>query len=179
MLPNQPALLDQTDRKLYTLLALRELGGCTHTQLLYFMFENDIMSYFDLSLALHELLEDGHLARTDHPLDYLYAPTPAGLETLSFFINRLPHSKVTLICDQAPAWKQRFQREKQYAAKVTQNTSGEYVIRLRLVEGNVARLSIDLPVPEHAMAEQMARRWEGCADDIYRRLISRLSEDQA
>ena len=28
MLPNQPALLDETDRKLYTLLALRELGGC-------------------------------------------------------------------------------------------------------------------------------------------------------
>ena len=26
MLPNQPALLDETDRKLYTLLALRELG---------------------------------------------------------------------------------------------------------------------------------------------------------
>ena len=61
MLPNQPALLDETDRKLYTLLALRELGGCTHTQLLYFMFENDIMSYFDLALALHELVDEGQL----------------------------------------------------------------------------------------------------------------------
>ena len=30
MLPNQPALLDETDRKLYTLLALRELGGKEH-----------------------------------------------------------------------------------------------------------------------------------------------------
>lgn len=55
-----------------------------------------------------------------------------------------------LICDRAPAWKQRFQREKQYAAKVTQNASGEYVVQLNLVDGNVARLSIDLPVPEHA-----------------------------
>ena len=79
MLPNQPALLDETDRKLYTLLALRELGGCTHTQLLYFMFENDIMSYFDLALALHELVDEGQLVRTNHPLDYLYAPTSAGL----------------------------------------------------------------------------------------------------
>ena len=69
MLPNQPALLDETDRKLYTLLALRELGGCTHTQLLYFMFENDIMSYFDLALALHELVDEGQLVRTNHPLD--------------------------------------------------------------------------------------------------------------
>ena len=101
MLPNQPALLDETDRKLYTLLALRELGGCTHTQLLYFMFENDIMSYFDLALALHELVDEGQLVRTNHPLDYLYAPTSAGLETLSFFINRLPHSKVVLICGPA------------------------------------------------------------------------------
>lgn len=65
-------------------------------------------------------------------------PQAQGLETLSFFINRLPHSKVVLICDRAPAWKQRFQREKQYAAKVTQNASGEYVVQLNLVEGNVA-----------------------------------------
>ena len=177
MLPNQPALLDETDRKLYTLLALRELGGCTHTQLLYFMFENDIMSYFDLALALHELVDEGQLVRTNHPLDYLYAPTSAGLETLSFFINRLPHSKVVLISDRAPAWKQRFQREKQYAAKVTQNASGEYVVQLNLVEGNVARLSIDLPVPEHAMAERMARRWPECAGKVYQQLLKALCEE--
>ena len=175
MLPNQPALLDETDRKLYTLLALRELGGCTHTQLLYFMFENDIMSYFDLALALHELVDEGQLVRTNHPLDYLYAPTSAGLETLSFFINRLPHSKVVLICDRAPAWKQRFQREKQYAAKVAQNASGEYVVQLNLVEGNVARLSIDLPVPEHAMAERMARIGGVNIKELGRQLFSPAS----
>ena len=178
MLPNQPALLDETDRKLYTLLALRELGGCTHTQLLYFMADKGVMSYFDLALALHELVDEGQLVRTNHPLDYLYTLTNTGLETLSFFINRLPHSKVVLIRDRAPAWKQRFQREKQYAAKVTQNASGEYVVRLSLVEGNVARLSIDLPVPEHAMAERMARRWPEHAGEVYQHLLEALCEEK-
>ena len=74
-------------------------------------------------------------------------------------------------------WKQRFQREKQYAAKVTQNASGEYVVQLNLVEGNVARLSIDLPVPEHAMAERMARRWPECAGKVYQQLLKALCEE--
>ncbi len=178
MLPNQPALLDETERKLYTLLALRELGGCTHTQLLYFMFENDIMSYFDLSLALHALVDDGQLIRTSHALDYLYVPTKSGLETLSFFINRLPHSKVTLICSQAPAWKQRFQLENQYATNITQGASGEYVAQLRLVEGNVVRLSIDIPVPEHAIAERMTRRWPSCAGEVYQQLLEALGKEE-
>ena len=46
-----------------------------------------------------------------------------------------------------------------------------------LVEGNVARLSIDLPVPEHAMAERMARRWPECAGKVYQQLLKALCEE--
>lgn len=177
MLPIPPALLDETDRKLYTLLALRELGSCSHSQLLYFMVENDIMSYFDLSLALHELVNDGQAARIAHPADSLYQITEAGMETLDFFTGRLAHSKVTLIREQAPAWRERFAIEKEYSAKVVQNPGGEYVAQLRLVEGTYTALSIDIPAPERRLADHLAEAWPRHAGEIYQFLMNTLGEE--
>lgn len=177
MLPLPHAMMDEQDRKMYTLLALRELGSCTHMQLLYFMFENDIMTFFDLSLALGELVDEGHAAKMAHPADSLYAITDAGLETLGFFVNRMPHSKVKLITENAPAWRARFTREKQFVSKVTQNESGEYLLHLKLMDGFTSVLSIDVPIPERSLAEKMAARWEGCAGEVYAFLMARLGED--
>ena len=176
MLPIPHALLDESDRKLFTLLALRELGSCTHLQLLYFMVENEIMTYFYLSLALPELVESGHAVKVPHPADSLYQITDAGLEALSFFINRLPHSKVTQIRENAPAWRERFTREKQYAAKLTQSPSGEYIAHLSLVDGNTTLLSLEIPVPERRLADQLTAAWPGHAGDIYQYLMKTLGE---
>lgn len=178
MLPLPHAMMDEQDRKLYTLLALRELGSCTHIQLLYFMFENDIMTFFDLSLALGELVDDGQAARMAHPADSLYTITEAGLEMLTFFANRIPHSKVKLITEKAPAWRERFTREKQFVSKVTQNESGEYILHLKLMDGFTSMLSIDVPIPERSLAEKMAARWENNAGDIYMYLMTKLGEDK-
>lgn len=176
MLPFPPAMLDEQDRKLYTLLALRELGSASHMQLLYFMVENDIMSYFDLSLALHELVNEGHAAKIAHPADSLYQITDAGLEALSFFVNRLAHSKVQLICEKAPAWRERFNTEKQYSAKVIQNPGGEYVAQLRLVDGTTTVLALDIPAPERKLADRFAEAWPQKAGDIYQYLMNTLGE---
>lgn len=176
MLPIPPALLEEKDRKLYTLLALRELGSCTHMQLLYFMFENDIMTYFDLSLALPELVSEGLAARTAHPADSLYMITPAGREQLGFFESRLPNSRVTRIKEQAPAWRARFTREKQYVGKVTQNARGEYVAHLTLVDGEGTTMAIDIPIPERGLAERMCARWPDRAGEIYQFIMHTLGE---
>lgn len=176
MLPIPLPLMDERDRRLYALLMLRELGSCTHMQLLHFAFENDIMSYFDLSLALTDLVDAGTAARTAHPADSLYVITPAGLEQLSFFASRLPNSKVTLIKESAPPWKERFQREKQFVAKLTQSPSGEYMVHLRLTDGNDTMLSIDIPVPERSLADRMAANWPERAGELYQRMMLELGE---
>ena len=113
-----------------------------------------------------------------HPADSLYAITDAGLEMLTFFANRMPHSKVTLIKEAAPAWREKFTREKQFVSKVTQNKSGEYLLHLKLMDGFDAMLSIDVPIPERSLAEKMAARWEDNAGDIYLYLMNKLGENK-
>lgn len=176
MLPTPPAIMDESDRKLYTLLALRELGSCTHMQLLHFMFENDIMTYFDLSLALHELVKEEHAVKVPHPADNLYLITEAGREALSFFVNRLSHSKVKLIYEKAPVWREKFSREKQFVGKLNQNERGEYIAKLTLMDGDSPLLDISIPVPERALADRMVKAWPSCAGTIYQQLMKTLEE---
>ena len=78
MLPIPPALLDERERKLYTLLALKELGSCTHTQLLYFMVENDIMSLLGPALASPGRGNGGRSATMAQPAGIRYEITGAG-----------------------------------------------------------------------------------------------------
>lgn len=178
MLPIPHAMLDESDRKLFTLLALHELGSCSHMQLLYFMFENDIMSFFDLSLALPELVDNGYAAKVAHPADNLYVITDAGRETLKMFANRIPHTKAELIKSTAPAWRERFIIEKQFVAKTTQNASGEYVLHLQLVDSAAPLMSIDIPLPERTLADHMEKRWTKYAGDIYQYILNKLGGDE-
>jgi len=178
MLPNPPALMDASERKLYTLLVLQELGCGTHLQLLYFMVDNGIMSYFDLALALGDLVDEGLAAKVVKLNDCQYQITEAGREALSFFINRLPHSKCEKIREAAPAWRERFARERQFAGSVSQNPGGEYVAHLELRDGDSTALSLDIPAPERRLAERLVQAWPECGEAVYRHLMNALAEAQ-
>lgn len=177
MLPRPHAMMEESDRKLYTLLSLKELGSCTHLQLLRFMVENEIMNYFDLSLALHDLVDEGQASKKLHPADYLYEITPAGEEALSFFVNRLKHSTVMLIREKALEWKPLFTREKDYSGTLTQNQRGEYVAHLTLMDGDETLLAIDIPAPDRSLADRMVKAWPDKAGMLYQQLLMTLGEE--
>ena len=163
MLPSQPPMLEESERKLYTLLVLRELGSSTHLQLLQFMVENKIMSYFDLTLALYELVSEGHVSKINGAADSLYQITEAGNEALGFFINRIPHSKAELIHREAPIWRRRIDTEKSISSQIIQNSGGEYVAYLKLTDGQYTMLKIEIPVPEYQMAKTISESWHNRA----------------
>ena len=104
--------------------------------------------------------------------------TDAGTETLTFFANRIPHSKSQLIIEKAPAWRERFTREKQFVAKTTQNESGEYVLHLKLMEREAPMLSVDIPMPEKSLADHMEKQWARHAGDIYQYILSKLGGNE-
>ena len=176
MLPNPPPMLDPLDRKLYTLLSLRELGGCTHLQLLSFLVENDVMSDFDLSLALHELVDEGGASVIGSKDKSVFSITEAGLETLSFFLNRLPHSKVEQLRQNAPAWRERQENERMCPAEVIRLENGGCVARLSLLDGDGTLMTLEIPSPDRHTARQLAAVWPRHAAELYQTIIQTLGE---
>ena len=170
----QPSM---TEQKLVTLYALDRLGPTTALQLLRFMVENELMDYIALQLSTAELDEMGLLRKLPHALGALYAPSAQGYEALKLFHSRIPHSRAAKIDDIATEWKRRFRQEKQVLADFENAPSGEYVARLRLLEGELALLDVRLSLPTREQANRFCRRWPQAANQIYAQLMQALGED--
>ena len=165
------------ENKLLLLHAVDRLGAVTAPQLLAFMAENDGMDYITLQLCLAELDDAGLLRRRPHALGMLYTLTGEGLDTLSMFRARVPHSRLEGINRVADNWRIRFRRERQMLSDFERAPNGDYAVRLRVMERNEPLLDMTISVPTHGQAQRMCDAWAARAGDIYAHIMHALGEE--
>ena len=124
-------------------------------QLLQFLFEYDLMNYFEMMFALNDLCDRGQAARTKKGAGYLYAVTTAGVEALMLFGGRVPPSVYALLKKNGGEWKRRFRREAQNLAEIRQTDRGEYELTLRVVEQDMDMMRLSLSLPTRELADQL------------------------
>lgn len=169
----------ETENKLLLLHAVDCLGAVTAEQLLVFMVETQQMDYVSLQLGLAELDEAGLVRKKSHPLGALYALTGKGRDSLALFEKRVPHSRLQAVVVQAEQWRQRFRREKQMLADFEKTATGDFVVRLRLLEKEASLLDMTLSVPTHEHAQRFCDEWIAQASNIYAHIMHALGEDKA
>ena len=165
------------ENKLLLLHAVDRLGAVTAPQLLAFMAENDGMDYITLQLCLAELDDAGLLRRRPHALGMLYTLTGEGLDTLSMFRARVPHSRLEGINRVADNWRIRFRRERQMLSDFERAPNGDYAVRLRVMERNEPLLDMTISVPTHGQAQRMCDAWAARAGDTYAHITQALAEE--
>ena len=111
-----PRRTPENEQKLMVLYSLARLGPCTELQLLRFLFEHDLLNYFEMMFALNDLCDRGQAARAKKQTGFLYEITDAGQEALSLFGSRVPRSLQALLDETAADWKRRFRQEAQSTA---------------------------------------------------------------
>lgn len=166
------------EQRLKVLYCLDYLGPCTELQLLQFLFEQDLMNYFDMMFALNDLCAGGQAVRTQKKAGHLYEVTDAGKESLSLFGNRVPASLKCLMQETGEKWKARFLQEDQYPVSIRQTKRGECELALSVVEQGMDMLNISFTLPSREMAEQLGEKWTKKAGLIYETLFRLLSEDE-
>ena len=171
-----PRRAPEDEQKLIVLCCLNCLGPCTELQLLQFLFEYDLMNYFEMMFALNDLCDRGQAARTKKGTGYLYAVTTAGLEALELFGSRVPPSVYTLLGQHAREWQQRFRREAQNLSEITQTDRGEFELTMRVVEQDMDMMTVTVSLPTRQMALQLANRWPRKAAKIYAEVFRLLTE---
>ena len=174
-----PRRAPDNEQKLVVLFCLTHLGPCTELQLLQFLFEHDVMNYFDMMIALNDLCARGQAARTKKRAGWLYEPTAAGREALKLFGGRIPRSLIAMVEENAPALREKFQQELQAQQTIRQTERGEYEVTLSAVEQEMDMMRLQLSVPTRELANQLAARWPGKAAEIYETVIRLLSEGEA
>lgn len=173
-----PRRTPDDEQRLIVLCCLNALGPCTELQLLQFLFEYDVMNYFEMMFALNDLCDRGQAARTKKGAGYSYAVTAAGAEALLLFGNRVPPSVYTLLKKYGGEWKQRFRREAQNLAEINQTDRGEYALNLRVVEQDMDMMTLSFTLPTRDMARLIADRWPRRAAQIYAEIFRMLTEPE-
>ena len=171
-----PRRAPDNEQKLIVLCCLNSLGPCTELQLLQFLFEYDLMNYFEMMFALNDLCDRGQAARTKKGAGYLYAVTTAGVEALMLFGGRVPPSVYALLKKNGGEWKRRFRREAQNLAEIRQTDRGEYELTLRVVEQDMDMMTLTVSLPSREMAQQLSDQWPGKASKIYAEVFRILTE---
>ena len=173
-----PRRAPDDEQKLIVLCCLNRLGPCTELQLLQFLFEYDLMNYFEMMFALNDLCDRGQAARTKKGAGYLYAVTAAGVEALMLFGSRVPPSVYTLLKKTGGEWKQRFRREAQNLSEITQMDRGEYELTMRVVEQDMDMMTLTVSLPTREMAQSLSDRWPRKAAQIYAEVFRMLTEPE-
>lgn len=174
-----PRRVPDDEQRLMVLYSLDALCPCTELQLLQFLFEQDLMNYFDMMFALGDLCARGQAVRVKKRVGFLYNVTDAGREALQLFGNRVPGSLKSLLNETAYSWKQKFQEEGQYVNEISQTQRGEYELTLSVVEQDMDMMRLSLCLPSRDLARQLAEKWPKKAGEIYETVIRMLTEENA
>ena len=173
-----PRRSSDDDQRLMVLYSLNALGPCTELQLLQFLFEHDLMNYFDMMFALTDLCAGGQALRTHQRIGHRYEVTDAGKEALTLFGSRVPMSLKTLLTETGESWKKRFEEEGQYQQEVRHTARGEYELTLTVTEQDMDMMRLTLSLPGRELCNQLAQRWPARAGEIYETVIRMLTEER-
>ena len=173
-----PKRSPEDEQRLVVLYCLQHLCPCTELQLLQFLFEHDLMNYFDMMFALNDLCANGQAVRTQRRAGFLYQVTDAGREALSLFGGRVPMSVKTLLSETEGIWKQRFMQEDSYRHDIHQTERGEYELTLSIVENDMDLMRLSLTLPTRELAVQLAEKWPQKAGEMYEEVIHTLSKEE-
>ena len=155
------------------LRSLEKLGACTNLQLIEFMTDTGIMTYFELQLTLHKLFDGGHVSRETIPNDALYDLTDAGKEALRLFIHRAMSSSLKVIDDSAVNYLDRFKKERQTASHLRRDQR-EYYLTLEINEPDRRSLAVEISVPTAELVARYRENWPDKAQMIYDTIVHEL-----
>lgn len=175
-MPRYGFIHDKLDVKFLILyLMARTEGAISFATLTDLSMCDDGVDYFMFSQAVSELVESEHLQVTDD----LYSITEKGRKNGSVCESSLPFS-VRQRCDRNLAKlnaKLRF--EAQVRAEIQPRESDGFTVRLILDDHQDNLMTLELYSPTREQADRLATSFRACPDQIYRTVLSALSDVSA
>ncbi len=175
--PHRPGIVEC---RMMVLLALDQLGTSSNLQLISFFFETELVSYFDLQTALHDLKETGAVVSHRLPADELFDISPKGREALAMFESRIAQSMRSALLNAVPGFLSRAREQAELPARIDRDSGRAYRVTLQVVEQGAALLSLEVSLPTQELAKRVADAWPEAARGLYDHILTTLArEDRA
>lgn len=163
--------------KLLLLYIIHRFGfPISNTQLTQFILENDIMDYFMLQQFLSELKDSNFIIDEPNDKEHVLVITDAGKNTLNYFMNHIPKSKIEHIDQLLNVQKEKFILDAQVTADYIKLKDNEYLVRLKVTENNLIIVNLELGVTNNKQAKQICKKWLENTPNLYNQIINMLVE---
>lgn len=128
---------------------------------------NDWINYMDCMVLLHKLLADGFICEIPGGDDPLYTITSEGRETLANFYINIPRSSREEISLYIKKYGSKFRTRQECKSDYYQNKDGTYTVFLKILAPVQPMLELKLVVPDKKTANNIYKKWEDKASELY------------
>ena len=146
----------------------------TNAEITEFVLDNNYMNFFLVQQFLSELVETNFLKYSDENEKNYYILLNKGKLTLDYFDNRIPKDIKDDIDKKLKIKKIEIMREKQIRGSYIKKNDKEYVVTLKLVEGDTTLFNIDLNVANINQAKLICDNWKKNPDSIYQDILDSI-----
>ena len=168
---------DFTINKLIVLYLLSEVKmPLTLSQITQIILERGYTDYFSMQQYLNQLVDAELIAKIADNNVSLFEISPKGLQTLEFFVTRIP-SSIRKELDQfiENNWRQ-LRSELDVFAEYVPYKQHEYIVHCKVTENESPLIDLKINVASKKQAIELCENWKNNSDRLYSEIVQLLSK---
>ncbi len=166
---------DMLDTKVLILFVLARAKYPASLQQIYELcLQDDYVSYFDICIALPEMVQSGHLSEKEKGI---YEITDKGRADGALTEHSLIYSLRTRAENAVDRFNRQIHRSSFVKSNITADDAGECAVNMELNDGTGKLMTLELMAPNQRQANRLSRKFEEKAEVIYNMIIAELLED--
>lgn len=142
------------------------------------VLENKLMNYIFLQQYLDELCEGKLLEKTDSDDKLSYKITPAGKQSLDYFVSMIAAGTKSRIDEALTNNKKRIKHESSIISDFTAINENQYLISLKILEGNFTYIDLSLTVGSKNDAIKICNNWTQNNEKLYKKILSDITDEE-
>ena len=149
----------------------------TNSQITQVILETEMMNYFSLQQLLSQLMESKFLTIYKDSNREYYSLTQKGLETLEYFLSRIPENITKKIDEYITTNKENLLADTQVKSSFVKQSNNEFIVNLRVIENQANLIDLNLNVSSEKQAKLICNNWKNNASYMYAEVIDLLIRD--
>lgn len=141
------------------------------------ILENKIMNYIFLQQYLDELCDGKFTDKLEVDGKLCYKITPAGKQSLDFFLSLIPAGTKSRLDDALSQYKKQQKNETRVVADFEAVNENEYITSLKICEGSFTYIDLKLTVGSRNDARKICSNWAAASEKLYRKILETITEE--
>ena len=167
---------DMMDVKVLILFVMARVGYPVNVQQIYELcFQDDCLSYFDVCTAVPEMVESGHLKKTE---EECYVITDKGREAAKLVEDSIAFTVRQKAENAVDRFNRKVRRSSFVRTKVTQRESGDFSVVMSLDDEMGNLMTLELVAPDQRQANRLSRLMEKKAEAVYNLTMTELLDEE-